>query len=68
MNDTIKLDNSYIKLLLTDLNTIDVLRTLNIEDIEDHTTKVICRTIIGSVDALNDHLILTENQQVSNSN
>ncbi len=63
-----KIDNSYIKLLLTDLNTIDVLRTINIEDIEDHTTKIICRTIMGSVEALSEHLNTPENQQASNPN
>lgn len=68
MNDTDKIENSYLKLLLTDLNIIDVLRTLDIENISDHTTKVICRTIIGSVDALTEHLSSSEKQQASNSN
>jgi hypothetical protein len=59
-----KIDNSYIRLLLNDLSVAEVLSTLNIEDIDDHTTKVICRTIIGSIDALHEHINSNQMQEL----
>lgn len=60
--------SSYLKLLLQDSG--DVLKTLNsidIEEIEDHDIKVICRTILGSVDTLIERLCEPE-QKTHNIN
>lgn len=59
-----KIDNSYLKLLIRDLNVIEVLSSLNIEDIDDHTTKVICRTILGSIEALHEHIAIDAVQEL----
>lgn len=48
--------NSYLRLLSQDLNLLEVLSNIDIESIEDHHTKVICRTIKGSVEALFEYL------------
>lgn len=68
MNKLDKIEKSYLKLLLADLNIIEVLSSINIENIEDHTTKVICRTIMGSVETLHEHLNTEEIQEASISN
>lgn len=60
--------NSYLRLLSQDLNLLEVLSNIDIEAIEDHHTKIICRTIQGSVEALfeylnsdtEDHLIISK--------
>lgn len=48
--------NSFLDLMSKEINIIDLLGTINIEQLDDHTTKVICRTIVGSVEALKEHL------------
>lgn len=48
--------NSHLRLLSQDLNLLEVLSNIDIEAIEDHHTKVICRTIQGSVEALFEYL------------
>jgi len=62
-----RIQNSYLRLLLQDNKIEDLLTSVNIEDIEDHTTKVICRTIAGSIEALTAHLDVNDEHQVSNS-
>ena len=61
MNDTKnnpldQLDNSYIALLAKQLNIVSVFDNVNIETIEDEATRIICRTLIGSAEALSTHL------------
>ena len=52
-----QLSNSYLTLLLKQSpDPIAVLKSINIDNIEDSVTKIICRTIVGSVDALNEHI------------
>lgn len=56
MTNNQPVSNSYLRLLTQDLNLLEVLSGIDIEAIEDHHTKVICRTIKGSVDALFEYL------------
>lgn len=62
-----KLQNDYIRVLLaTEGGDIQMaLASINIEDIEDKTTKIICRTILGSIDALYEHFEQTEKETAS---
>lgn len=63
-----KLSNSYIALLLKQSpNPVDTLNSINIENIDDPVTKIICRTIVGSVESLHEHIILNEQSELSNA-
>lgn len=66
--NSVPLDNAYLKLLLTDLSVYEVIDVIDIESIEDHTAKVIFRTIKGSVEAINEYLDVPQKEQVSISN
>lgn len=62
-----KLENDYIRVLLS-INNGDVeatLSSIDIEDIKDKTTRIICRTILGSIEALNEHLEETREDTAS---
>lgn len=58
-----KISNAKLKFLLENMHVMDALNSIDIEQIEDHTVKVICRTIATSNEALNDLLIIKPNQQ-----
>lgn len=50
------ISNSYLRLLSQDLNLLEVLSNIDIETIEDRHTKIICRTILGSIETLVEYL------------
>lgn len=55
MNDNIQtISQSHIKLALNDKNceVINVLKSMDIEAIEDFDTRIICRTLLHSYDTL----------------
>ena len=56
MTKNAPISNSYLRLLSQDLNLLEVLSNIDVEVIEDRHTKVICRTIQGSVEALFEYL------------
>lgn len=66
--NSVALDNAYLRLLLSDLSVFEVIDVIDIESIEDHTAKVIFRTIKGSVEAINEYLEVPQKDQVSISN
>ena len=51
-------------LLISHPDFLTVLRSFDVEKLQNHNTKVICRTILGSIDALREalHMVKEEPQ------
>ena len=56
-----KISNAKLKFLLENMHVMDALNSIDIEQIEDHTVKVIYRTIHHSVEML-DQILRVNNE------
>lgn len=50
------IENSYLKLLFEESNPFSVLTSINLDTITDDHTRIICRTIIGSLETLLEYI------------
>ena len=60
------ISNGKLKFLLENMQTLDALNFIDVESLEDHSVKVICRTIIHSVDTLNQLLAIQSQSEALN--
>lgn len=60
------ISNGKLKFLLENMQTLDALNSIDVESLEDHSVKVICRTIIHSVDTLNQLLAIQSQSEALN--
>lgn len=60
------ISNGKLKFLLENMQTLDALSSIDVESLEDHSVKVICRTIMHSVDTLNHLLAIQTHSEALN--